>query len=549
MMKRVLSVIGMCGVLAMGAAAQTGTTFSYQGTLASGTGVLTGTADLRFRLYDSPSGPNQIGTMVVQTGVAVDRGVFAAALDFGASAFGPGAVRWIEIDVRSPAGSGSFTTLTPRQPVNPTPLAQGVAGIATTRGGTQSVDQNQWDGLWNGNITDRLDITPAWESFTAGKTGALTGVALDGYGLVNGNPSALTVRIHAGVGTSGPVLGSTVISVPQGQSGNVPIASFPNVSVTAGEKYTIAPSGTVFLIKSNGDIAGATPGPTNVNRFVFKTSVTPEASIAAKASKASFADSAATVNWLGVAGVPANVSNAYSPWAPATGGIWYSGGGNIGIGTVIPQTALHVATDMRVNSDHFFYFGAPDENSDPIYFTRYAYAPDQSVLQLALGNDPFTAGSTNDAFIITANGVTEFQFNTQSNGQALKSGGGAWGVLSDVRSKHDINPLTGALERLLRLRGKTYFYNDPRAAGAGAGAHTGFVAQDVEPIFPEWIGESGGMKTLNITGFEALTVESLRELRAEKDAQIESLRIENRTKQQEIDDLKARLERLEAKLK
>jgi len=528
-MKCTRFVVGLASVVAffaIGFDANAQTTFTYQGTLQSGGAAVSGSADLRFRLYNAAASGQQIGSQIEKSVVALSRGIFTVDLDFGDSAFLPGAARWLEIDARSPAGSGSFTMLAPRQPVTPTPLAQGLAGIATTRAGTQSVDQNQYDGYWAGVLTDRLDSTPSWESFTAGKSGALTGVALDGYGVVNGNPSAMTVRIHAGVGTSGPVLGSAVVSVPQGQSGNVPIASFPNVSVTAGAQYTIAPSGTVFLIKSNGDIAGATPGPTAINRFVFKTLVTPEASIAAKASKASFADSAATVSWLGVAGVPANVSNAFSPWVATAGGSRLTGG------------------FAQIDTGVLLQFGGASENGDPIALRRFNYSNEQSGLEMILGND-YGISNANDAFVITASGTTMFQFNSQNGGQALKAGGGSWGVLSDARAKHDINQLTGALERLLKLRGKTYFYNDPSAAGAGAGSHTGFVAQEVEPFFPEWIGQSGGMKTLNISGFEALTVESLRELRAEKDNQIESLRAENQAKQREIEDLKVRLDRLE----
>ena len=160
-------------------------------------------------------------------------------------------------------------------------------------------------------------------------------------------------------------------------------------------------------------------------------------------------------------------------------------------------------------------------------------------------------GSTfgNDAFLITSGatlGTTLFQFNTQlsggSAGQALKNGGGSWGSLSDARLKHDIQPLKGSLDRIMQLHGRTYYYDDTKAAGSGPGQHTGFVAQEVEKVFPEWIGTtSKGMKTLNITGFEALAVESIRELRSEKDAQIAALQSDNA-------HLKARLEKIEAML-
>src|SRR5260370_13964485 len=54
------------------------------------------------------------------------------------------------------------------------------------------------------------------------------------------------------------------------------------------------------------------------------------------------------------------------------------------------------------------------------------------------------------------------------------------------------------------------------------------IAQEVEKIFPDWVDTAAnGMKRLSIHGFEALTVQALRELRAEKDARISALEQHN----------------------
>ena len=112
-------------------------------------------------------------------------------------------------------------------------------------------------------------------------------------------------------------------------------------------------------------------------------------------------------------------------------------------------------------------------------------------------------------------------------GDAFKPGGGSWGVVSDRRLKKNIEPLSGALDRLMKLRSVTYEYKDPEKDHQLPGTQIGFVAQEVEEVFPDWIGEKDGYKYVAVKGFESLTVQALREMREEKDAQIENLRAEN----------------------
>jgi hypothetical protein len=101
---------------------------------------------------------------------------------------------------------------------------------------------------------------------------------------------------------------------------------------------------------------------------------------------------------------------------------------------------------------------------------------------------------------------------------------------SDERLKLDIVPLTGALDRLLQLRGVTYAWNTtvaPEVTQALDNApQIGFIAQEVEQVFPQWVRENGdGYKHLSLRGFEALATEALRDLRAEVEELRERVRV------------------------
>jgi hypothetical protein len=99
-----------------------GSVFTYQGRLLQRGNPLSGTCDLMFSLWDSATGGTQVGSTQTKTGVNVSNGLFTVLLNFGAVAFG-GDARWLEVSVRSPAGSGDYTTLSPRQAVTAVPYA------------------------------------------------------------------------------------------------------------------------------------------------------------------------------------------------------------------------------------------------------------------------------------------------------------------------------------------------------------------------------------------------------------------------------------------
>lgn len=96
-----------------------GTAFTYQGQLKEGGLPFTGSANLRFQLYDADAGGMLVGTNSVPN-VPINNGLFTVTLDFGGEAFF-GDARWLEIAVYQ-VGVG-YVTLTPRQPLTAAPYA------------------------------------------------------------------------------------------------------------------------------------------------------------------------------------------------------------------------------------------------------------------------------------------------------------------------------------------------------------------------------------------------------------------------------------------
>ena len=117
-----LMAILLCGLALTAHAASPGPGITYQGRLAEGGQPVSGAFDLRFALFDAPSGGAQIGQTLVFPSVGVVDGAFSVTLDFGAGAF-DGNARWLEVAVRHTGQGASVATLDPRQTITPAPYA------------------------------------------------------------------------------------------------------------------------------------------------------------------------------------------------------------------------------------------------------------------------------------------------------------------------------------------------------------------------------------------------------------------------------------------
>ena len=127
---------------------------------------------------------------------------------------------------------------------------------------------------------------------------------------------------------------------------------------------------------------------------------------------------------------------------------------------------------------------------------------------------------------------------------ASLSEGGTWWTNSDIRLKKDIEGLGNVLDRLVLIRGVKYKYTYNKSNEI----QLGVIAQEVEKHFPDLVnvmmeGEGGGGAQgqshlgVNYDGFAPVLIEAVKELRAEKDSEINELK-----------ERLAKLEKLVAKL-
>ncbi|MBC7242100.1 MAG: hypothetical protein H5T60_06615 [Anaerolineae bacterium] len=162
----------------VGIQAALGTAFTYQGQLKKDGNPVNGTCDFRFNLWDAAAGGNQIGPNQEKTNVPVSNGLFTVQLDFGAGAF-QGDARWLWVRVRCPAGSGTYTALSPRQPLTPAPYAQALPGLWTQQNATSP---NIIGGYSGNSVTGGVVGAAIGGGGASGNTNRVT----DNYGTVGG---------------------------------------------------------------------------------------------------------------------------------------------------------------------------------------------------------------------------------------------------------------------------------------------------------------------------------------------------------------------------
>ncbi|MCX6316317.1 MAG: tail fiber domain-containing protein [Bacteroidetes bacterium] len=133
-------------------------------------------------------------------------------------------------------------------------------------------------------------------------------------------------------------------------------------------------------------------------------------------------------------------------------------------------------------------------------------------------------GTQDNAGVFTQAG--RFQINAP---YALFVNGSIWAngttYASDERFKKNIQPITGALDKLVQINGVEYEMKNELFAKNNftTGKQIGLIAQNVEKIIPEAVNEQDGYKGVDYAKLVPLLIESIKELKKE----IEELKKKN----------------------
>jgi hypothetical protein len=258
----------------------------------------------------------------------------------------------------------------------------------------------------------------------------------------------------------------------------------------------------------------------------------------------------------GVAVTDSNGDNGTFVWADSEDTDFTSTGpnqfliraaGGVAINTAVPtaNAALTVAGNIDVPNPGVLSFGSTTRQMLNLWGpASYGIGVQGSRLYFRAavsgGFNWFEGGIHNDTTDNAGGGTRRM---TLSAAGQLTTTTGTISTISDGRLKKEVRDYTGALDQLSQLRPVHYRYIDAgKADFQPEGEHLGFIAQEVQPVFPQWVNtDDSGYLSLSMRGFEAVTVEAIQELNAKLEAENSDLRSTLQRTIERLDSLEARL--------
>jgi hypothetical protein len=119
-------------------------------------------------------------------------------------------------------------------------------------------------------------------------------------------------------------------------------------------------------------------------------------------------------------------------------------------------------------------------------------------------------GANTDIFNITSSANTSLQFDASTGALTVSGDITAFGALSDIRLKENLEVIPNALDKVSKINGYTFNYiNNPNVR------MTGVVAQEVQSVLPEVIYTNDDNLAVRYENMVGLLIEAIKELREE----------------------------------
>jgi len=135
-------------------------------------------------------------------------------------------------------------------------------------------------------------------------------------------------------------------------------------------------------------------------------------------------------------------------------------------------------------------------------------------------------------------------------GNAYKPGGGSWAVSSDRRIKNNIAPISDALDTVMKLHPVNFHYTPEYRALEGGLAdktYAGFVAQEYAEVFPEAVTSTEKRVPGSAHNDSSMLALDPNPALITTVAAVQELAVENAALHKQLDQLAARLSKLESK--
>ncbi len=156
-----------------------------------------------------------------------------------------------------------------------------------------------------------------------------------------------------------------------------------------------------------------------------------------------------------------------------------------------------------------YFYNSSDHNGNTFSETAF----NQTIVDVIFAEDT-TKGKSIKLKRLTLEDLTnETPYVLEVNGVAGIPGG-VWSDTSDISIKKDVKDMSSedALTKLDQLQGHKFKYKEPEKYGNITYERMGFVAQEVQTVFPEWVQEDrNGLLTIVPVGIHALVVEAIKE--------------------------------------